>query len=31
MGFGSVFRGFDDLDNEMMEFSNLHRHMTGLN
>ncbi|CAD8067671.1 unnamed protein product [Paramecium sonneborni] len=31
LGFGSIFRGFDDLENEMMEFSNLHKHMKNLN
>ncbi|CAD8142706.1 unnamed protein product [Paramecium pentaurelia] len=31
LGFGSIFRGFGDLENEMMEFSNIHRHMKNLN
>ncbi|CAD8151016.1 unnamed protein product [Paramecium octaurelia] len=31
LGFGSIFRDFGNLENEMMEFSNLHRHMKNLN
>lgn len=31
LGFGNIFRGFDDLEQEMNEFSNMHRHMMGLN